>query len=86
MEKYITKSYLLGLIEKPITAREITLKIIEDFNIVKKSWNHNDTQKLFELANINLKNKPRKTKKYESKILNTSEISREIKRNRFSNN
>ena len=47
MEKYITKSYLLGLIEKPITAREITLKIIEDFNIVKKSWNHNDTQKLF---------------------------------------
>lgn len=74
MENVIIKSYLLKLIEQPITAKEITKRIIQDFRIVKGTWIQRDTKELMELANINLRNKPRKTKKYASEILNTSEI------------
>ena len=74
MEQYIKRSYLLDLIKEPKTVKEITETIIKDHNIVKKSWKLKDTKLVFELANINLRSKPRKTKKYESKLQNTPEI------------
>ena len=56
----ITKTYLLDIVKNPLTTKEIHQKIINDFNICTNSWKITNTKKLFEVANISLRNKPRK--------------------------